>query len=61
MLPEGPLPALPVAVLEPGDFFGAMSLFTGEPPVATNIEAVGQTEILEIRASTIRELLFRNK
>ena len=53
-------PALPVAVLEPGDFFGAMSLLTGEPPVATNIEAVGQTEILEIRASTIKELLSRN-
>lgn len=26
----------------------------------TNIEAVGQTEILEIRASTIKELLSRN-
>ena len=28
--------------------------------MTTNIEAVGQTEILKIRASTIKELLFRN-
>lgn len=38
-----------------------MSLFTGESPVATNIEAIGQTEILEIRASAIKELLSRNR
>jgi small-conductance mechanosensitive channel/CRP-like cAMP-binding protein len=53
-------PPLPVAVLEKGDSFGEMSLFTGEPPVATRMEAVGQTELLEIRVSVVAELLSRN-
>lgn len=49
----------PVAVLEPGNFFGEMALFTGEPRTA-DVSAVDEVEILEIRKAAIEHLFNQN-
>jgi small-conductance mechanosensitive channel/CRP-like cAMP-binding protein len=49
-----------VAVLEAGNFFGEISLFTGEPRTA-DVYAVGEVEILEIRKAIIEQLLGENE
>ncbi len=48
-----------VAVLEPGNFFGEMALFTGESRTA-DVSAVEEVELLEIRKSVIEQLLGNN-
>lgn len=48
-----------VAVLEPGNFFGEMALFTGESRTA-DVSAVDEVELLEIRKSVIEQLLGNN-
>ncbi|HXG88933.1 MAG TPA: mechanosensitive ion channel family protein [Vicinamibacterales bacterium] len=44
-----------VATIEPGGFFGEMSMLTGEPRTAT-VRAVGDVRALEIPAERFREL-----
>ena len=44
-----------VATIEPGGYFGEMSLMTGEPRSAT-VVARGETKVLELRADLFREL-----
>jgi small-conductance mechanosensitive channel/CRP-like cAMP-binding protein len=44
-----------VAVIEPGGFFGEMSMLTGEPRTAT-VRALGDVRLLEIPAERFREV-----
>jgi CRP-like cAMP-binding protein len=44
-----------VAVIEPGGFFGEMSMLTGEPRTAT-VRAIGDVRALEIPAARFREI-----
>jgi len=48
-----------VAVLNEGDFFGEMALFTGEPRAAT-VVALEQTEVLEIGHSAMKLIFETN-
>jgi small-conductance mechanosensitive channel len=48
-----------VAVLNEGDFFGEMALFTGEPRAA-NVVAVEETEVLEIGFQAMKHLFDTN-
>ena len=48
-----------VAVLDEGDFFGEMGLFTGEPRTA-NVVALEETEVLEIGHEAMRGLFETN-
>ena len=48
-----------VAVLNEGDFFGEMALFTGEPRTA-NVVAVEETEVLEIGHEAMKRLFDTN-
>ncbi|HJQ25927.1 MAG TPA: mechanosensitive ion channel family protein [Blastocatellia bacterium] len=48
-----------VAVLEPGNYFGEMALFTGEPRTA-DVYALEEVEVLEIRKSAIEPLMHDN-
>lgn len=48
-----------VAVLQEGDFFGEMALFTGEPRTA-NIVAAEETEVLEIGHDAMKHLFETN-
>ena len=48
-----------VAVLNEGDFFGEMALFTGEPRTA-NVVAVEETEVLEIGHDAMKRLFDTN-
>ena len=45
-----------VARLDPGAFFGEMSLLAGEPRSAT-VRAIAESAVYEIRRDTIMELL----
>jgi len=49
----------PLAVLNQGDFFGEMALFTGEPRTA-NVVALEETEVLEIGHEAMKELFDTN-
>jgi CRP-like cAMP-binding protein len=49
----------PVAVLDPGGYFGEMGLLTGEPRTA-DITALGEASILEIKKSALQPLLEEN-
>ena len=49
-----------VAVLKTGEFFGEMSLFSGEPRSA-DVVAVGESEVLEIRKTSVQKLLAENE
>jgi small-conductance mechanosensitive channel len=46
----------PIAVIEPGDYFGEMSLLTGAPRSAT-VRAVLDTELLELTREQLRPIL----
>lgn len=48
-----------VAVLQDGDFFGEMALFTGEPRTA-NVVAIEETEVLEIGHQAMKVLFDTN-
>jgi small-conductance mechanosensitive channel/CRP-like cAMP-binding protein len=48
-----------VAVLNEGDFFGEMALFTGEPRTA-NVVALEETEVLEIGHDAMKRLFNTN-
>jgi len=48
-----------VAVLEPGNYFGEMALFTGEPRTA-DVYAMDEVEVLEIRKAAIEPLMHDN-
>lgn len=48
-----------VAVLEAGNYFGEMALFTGEPRTA-DVYALDEVEVLEIRKSAIEPLMHDN-
>jgi small-conductance mechanosensitive channel/CRP-like cAMP-binding protein len=48
-----------VAVLEPGNYFGEMALFTGEPRTA-DVYAIDEVEVLEIRKAAIEPLMHDN-
>lgn len=48
-----------VAVLEPGNYFGEMALFTGEPRTA-DVYALEEVEVLEIRKAAIEPLMHDN-
>ena len=48
-----------VAVLNEGDFFGEMALFTGEPRAA-NVVALEETEVLEIGHAAMKHLFDTN-
>jgi len=48
-----------VAVLNEGDFFGEMALFTGQPRTA-NIVAMEETEVLEIGFQAMKHLFDTN-
>lgn len=49
----------PVAVLNEGDFFGEMALFTGEPRTA-HVVALEETEVLEIGHDAMKKLFDTN-
>jgi small-conductance mechanosensitive channel/CRP-like cAMP-binding protein len=49
----------PVAVLGPGDYFGEMSLLTGEPRMAT-VTPVSECRLIEIAAEGFREFVMSN-
>lgn len=49
----------PVAVLDPGGYFGEMGLLTGEPRTA-DVTAIGEASILEIKKSALQPLLQEN-
>jgi len=48
-----------VAILNEGDFFGEMALFTGEPRAA-NVVAMEETEVLEIGHAAMKHLFETN-
>ncbi len=48
-----------VATLNEGDFFGEMALFTGEPRTA-NIQALEETEVLEIGYAAMKRVFDNN-
>jgi len=48
-----------VAILNEGDFFGEMALFTGEPRTA-NVVAIEETEVLEIGHAAMKPLFESN-
>ena len=48
-----------IAVLNEGDFFGEMALFTGEPRTA-NVVALEETEVLEIGHDAMKKLFDTN-
>ncbi len=48
-----------VAILNDGDFFGEMALFTGEPRTA-NVVAVEETEVLEIGYQAMKKIFDTN-
>ena len=48
-----------VAVLKKGDFFGEMSLLTGEPRSAT-VRAIEDTEVIMIQKDVFSEILSAN-
>jgi small-conductance mechanosensitive channel/CRP-like cAMP-binding protein len=48
-----------VAILNEGDFFGEMALFTGEPRTA-NVLAIEETEVLEIGHQAMKRLFDTN-
>jgi len=48
-----------VAVLEAGNYFGEMALFTGEPRTA-DVYALDEVEVLEIRKAAIEPLMHNN-
>lgn len=49
----------PVAILNEGDFFGEMALFTGQPRTA-NVVALDETEVLEIGHEAMKGLFDTN-
>ena len=49
-----------VAVLGPGDFFGEMALFTGEPRTA-DVTTLTESELVEIRKPVIERLFSENE
>ena len=53
---EGDTPAVKLAVLGPGDYFGEMSLMTGAPRVAT-ITALEETRLLEVGKASFRGIV----
>jgi small-conductance mechanosensitive channel/CRP-like cAMP-binding protein len=53
---EGDLPAVRLAVLGPGDFFGEMSLMTGAPRVAT-VTTLEETRLLEVCKTSFGRIL----
>ena len=48
-----------VAILKKGDFFGEMSLLTGEPRSAT-VRAIGDAEVIKIQKDIFSEILSAN-
>ncbi len=48
-----------IATMGPGDYFGEMALFTGEPRTA-DIYALEEAEVLEIRKTSIGHLFSQN-
>jgi CRP-like cAMP-binding protein len=46
-----------LAVLEPGAYFGEMSLLTGEPRTAT-VRAVGDCEVMEVTSDQFRRFVL---
>jgi CRP-like cAMP-binding protein len=48
-----------IAILQEGDFFGEMGLFTGEPRTAS-VVASEETKVLQIRKDAIKPLLDAN-
>ena len=48
-----------ISTLRAGDFFGEMSLFTGEPRTA-DVVAQSETQVLEIKPEVMRPILERN-
>ena len=46
-------------MLEPGNYFGEMALFTGEPRTA-DVYALEEVEVLEIRKAAIEPLMHDN-
>ena len=53
---EGDAPAVKLAVLGPGDYFGEMSLMTGAPRVAT-ITTLEETRLLEVGKASFRGIV----
>ncbi len=53
---EGDTPAVKLAVLGPGDYFGEMSLMTGAPRVAT-ITTLEETRLLEVGKASFRGIV----
>ena len=53
-------PASPVKEIPAGEFFGEMSLFTGQHPTGAPPKAVNETELLEIRASNLQQVFANN-
>jgi CRP-like cAMP-binding protein len=53
---EGDIPAVKLAVLGPGDYFGEMSLMTGAPRVAT-ITTLEETRLLEVGKASFRGIV----
>jgi small-conductance mechanosensitive channel/CRP-like cAMP-binding protein len=53
---EGDAPAVKLAVLGPGDYFGEMSLMTGAPRVAT-ITTLEETRLLEVGKGSFRAIV----
>lgn len=51
--------SVPVAILNEGDFFGEMALFTGEPRAAS-VVAIEETEVLEIGHAAMKHLFETN-
>jgi small-conductance mechanosensitive channel/CRP-like cAMP-binding protein len=48
-----------LAVLEAGGYFGEMSMLTGQPRSAT-VEAVGECQVVELTAASLREVALAN-
>ena len=53
-------PESPAREIEPGQFFGEIGLFLGEPFEAVGVKAVSEVEILEITAGAMRQILQDN-
>lgn len=56
---EGDRPAVKLAVLGPGDYFGEMSLMTGAPRVAT-VTTLEETRLLEVGKESFRAIVATN-